>query len=565
MTERRRASISTGAGTMRRTACAVSRIGACLVGLLVGGTGGPAGAEEPVAGARPYDGPHVVLRGGVVLPGAVAGTVELGGQPFVRIATHFGHVVARPADVVSRDESPPTDGVFHPFEARVRRHWGSVESLKSWEVHRTGGSSWTSAYDEAVERREPLRLRPGDRVRVRGTVQRAVTLAIQAGTLVSLTGEGTEIELPTSGSGATVTLVGGRLLGSMGAELGAQALVVGTPGSRIHLFGPSKFSVETDGKTTRLSLFEGRGRIGAIEVPTGFDATWGDREPSTPLFSKAHGQPPAVVPGLESVEAALRDDMAFVPRGSYLLGADPTRADGAPRGPADPYVCGFVRSGRVELRPYLIDRKEVTIAEYSLVQRPRNDGETLHAARDPAGGRPIPADTDRRPRQEEQERLASRWAALAGKRLPTSSQWEASGRGDDGRLYPWGDSVSSTPPPSGRWTELPDAARTAPHGGADHKMTWTPPFPRPTVDDPTSDVSPFGVEALVSGVPEHIREDIERDGGFGLLGRRRQSQRLARLDVRCYTRGIGDSLLSIALQGEGVAPGFRCVIELESR
>jgi len=126
--------------------------------------------------------------------------------------------------------------------------------------------------------------------------------------------------------------------------------------------------------------------------------------------------------------AKTRPGMVYVPGGSYLVGPN----------------VGFERKKRrVTLRPFLIDRCEVSNADYLTFLESLEPEQRI--ARTPrhwkAGGdgRPRPP-TDRldHPVSGVTWRDADAYARFVGKRLPSEDEWEAASRGPDGLLYPWG-------------------------------------------------------------------------------------------------------------------------------
>jgi serine/threonine-protein kinase len=107
--------------------------------------------------------------------------------------------------------------------------------------------------------------------------------------------------------------------------------------------------------------------------------------------------------------------MVLVPAGEFLFGQDKQTA---------------------HLPAFYIDRTEVPYEAYERFCR-----ETNH---------PMPPGADgERPRDPIVDVTfldAQQFAKWAGKRLPTSQEWEKAARGTHGRLYPWGDDPESPPP-----------------------------------------------------------------------------------------------------------------------
>ena len=114
--------------------------------------------------------------------------------------------------------------------------------------------------------------------------------------------------------------------------------------------------------------------------------------------------------------------MVVVNVGAYTIGRDGADADPLER-PAH----------KVDLRAFFIDRSEVTNAAYkTFVDTTRHKAPSNWSGTSFSEGRadfPVTGVT---------WQDAADYAAWAGKRLPTEVEWEATARGTDARLYPWG-------------------------------------------------------------------------------------------------------------------------------
>lgn len=163
-----------------------------------------------------------------------------------------------------------------------------------------------------------------------------------------------------------------------------------------------------------------------ILVAGGFAAWWFLFARSKPVPRPAPPvvveQPPVTEPAPPPKPAApvVPEGMVAVATGAYTIGRDDADSLLKPR-------------HKVDLPAFFIDRTEVTNAAYKkfvdLTNRkpPSNwiDG-TYPEGR---GDSPVTGVT---------WRDAADYAAWAGKRLPTEAEWEATARGADARLYPWG-------------------------------------------------------------------------------------------------------------------------------
>lgn len=105
------------------------------------------------------------------------------------------------------------------------------------------------------------------------------------------------------------------------------------------------------------------------------------------------------------------EGMVLVPAGYFIQGSDDPDADDNER-PAR----------HVFLPAYYIDRCEVTNAECKQF-------DSTHT---------FPSGRENFPVVKCSKADVVRYAAWAGKRLPSGAEWEKAARGEDGRLYPWG-------------------------------------------------------------------------------------------------------------------------------
>ena len=137
---------------------------------------------------------------------------------------------------------------------------------------------------------------------------------------------------------------------------------------------------------------------------------------------------PAVL-GIGSIQYSLIDqkEMMYVPAGSFTMGSNNQYADVHP-------------AHTVTLDSYWIDTTETTNYQYSLCVAAGACPEPLHGdvnhyENENYSNYPVIVDWSQ----------AEAYCAWAGKTLPTEAQWEKAARGDDLRIYPWGNTIPEGP------------------------------------------------------------------------------------------------------------------------
>jgi iron(II)-dependent oxidoreductase len=176
-------------------------------------------------------------------------------------------------------------------------------------------------------------------------------------------------------------------------------------------------------------------------------------------------------------------DLAFIPRGAFEMGADAERSV---------EICLLYRDGcraedfadeepvhLVELDSFWIYKHEVTNENYRLCVQ--------------SGVCGLPAFTDfyNHPDYADHPVVYVSWFAAeaycewAGGRLPTEAEWEKAARGNDGRIYPWGEEDVS--------------CQLANLMGCSGEMTVS-------VGSYSSGASPYGVRDMAGNVAEWVAD-----------------------------------------------------------
>lgn len=182
------------------------------------------------------------------------------------------------------------------------------------------------------------------------------------------------------------------------------------------------------------------------------------------------------------------EDMIRIPGGMFLMGSDSNNS-----GPFPPSIDELPQS-QVYVRTFYIDRYEVTESQY--LEFLNSTGSKKYPGYWMEGGRPdiYPEGHESYPVSDIDWMDARDYCQWAGKRLPTEMEWEKAARGQDGRIWPWGDVFvegwSNTAEISSKWPS-PKGQEIFPVKG------WKAP-----VGSHPEDKSPYGVYDMAGNVQE---------------------------------------------------------------
>ena len=170
--------------------------------------------------------------------------------------------------------------------------------------------------------------------------------------------------------------------------------------------------------------------------------------------------------------------MALVPTGEFLMGSDPQKDRAA--GPQEQPM------HRVYLDAFRIDRYEVSNVEYlRFVLATGMDWPKFWRES------PFPEKVALHPVINVSWHEADAYCRWAGKRLPTEAEWEKAARGEDGRVFPWGNE------PAG-WIKSNIA-----HPGSKRGFKYPP---LANVNRYDKGVSPYGVYQMAGNVSEWVAD-----------------------------------------------------------
>ncbi|HSC57679.1 MAG TPA: formylglycine-generating enzyme family protein [Nitrospira sp.] len=178
------------------------------------------------------------------------------------------------------------------------------------------------------------------------------------------------------------------------------------------------------------------------------------------------------------------EDMVRIPAGTFLMGSD-KKVD------RNAYPAEFPQR-KVYLDAYDIDKYEVTTVQFLKFVLANNRDPLIDWQYDGGNFQETMAS---HPVMHVSWFDAEAYCTWAGKRLPTSAEWEKAARGEDGRIYPWGNESAGLSRANFGRTGLSGPVRDRPE-----RLLLYPPII--SVDKYENGVSPYGVFQMAGNVAE---------------------------------------------------------------
>lgn len=196
---------------------------------------------------------------------------------------------------------------------------------------------------------------------------------------------------------------------------------------------------------------------------------------------------------MERAKLPTKDEMVTIPAGEFLRGSTKQVDRNA-------YLAEMPQR-RIWLDAYQIDKYEVTALHY-LKFVVATDRLPLLDWRFDGGN--FQEGMTHHPVMHVTWHDASAYCTWAGKRLPSEAEWEKAARGEDGRIFPWGNQMAGLTRANYGRSGLSGPVRDRPE-----RLLLYPPII--SVDKYENAVSPYGVHQMSGNVAEWVADWYDKD------------------------------------------------------